>query len=77
MFHTCTDALLQVFMYVVYLVKERIIGAFSGAGLLDGGPTDDLDNGIQLSSQQLPGLQNVHTDLQGQPHAAVYHGTYR
>ena len=48
-----------------YLVKEGVVGALPGAGLLDGAATDNLHHRVQLTPQQLAGLQNMHPHLHG------------
>ena len=59
---------------VCHLVKERVVGALPGAGLLDGAAAYHLHDGVQLTSQQFPGLQHVDTDLHRhrQPDVSVW-----
>ena len=49
----------------MYLIKERVVGALPRTGLLDGVPTHHLHDGVQLTTQQLTCLQNMHTNLHG------------
>ena len=46
-----------------HLVKERVVGAFPGAGFLDGVATHHLHDRVQLTAQQLARLQHMYTHL--------------
>ena len=46
-----------------HLIKERVVGALSGAGFFDGVATHHLHDRVQLTAQQLACLQHVYTHL--------------
>ena len=47
----------------MYLIKERVVSALSGAGFLDGVATHHLHDWVQLTTQQLACLQDMYTHL--------------